>query len=81
MDRIRGRSYAGAARRGSSQVGPDHPRTQTDERGQSRRRGRHRKLSYHQQRALETLPGKMEELQSSITEMETQLLPIQNSAG
>ena len=32
-----------------------------------------RKLSYHQQRALETLPGKMEELQSSITEMETAL--------
>ena len=32
-----------------------------------------RKLSYHQQRALETLPGKMEGLQSSITEMETAL--------
>ncbi len=32
-----------------------------------------RKLSYHQRHALETLPGKMEELQSSITEMETAL--------
>ena len=32
-----------------------------------------RKLSYHQQRALETLPGKMEELQSSIAELETAL--------
>ena len=54
------------------------PHPNRRKRPKSRRRGRHAANSLYQQRALETLPGKMEELQSSITEMET-LLPIQNS--